>query len=115
MRILNSTIVTECNTKLIGKLFISFVVLFFLGAIFFALDKIKLAAILIMIDSIILFMLIFTPFITDGYYVKNQYEVIISNDYPIEEIEKIYENYDAYICDDGKRILTDKEWTRANN
>ena len=115
MRILNSIIVTECNTNLIVKLFISFIILFFLCVIFFALDKIKLAVILTTIDAILLFALIFAPFVTDGCYVKNQYEVIISNDYPIEEIEKIYENYDAYICDDGKWILTDKEWVRSNN
>lgn len=115
MKILNSMTITECNTNLIGKLFISFVTLFILGTAFFTTEKIKLAAFLTIIDAILLFMLVFAPFVTDGYYIKNQYEVIVRNDYPIEEIEKIYEKYDVYICDDGKWVLTDKEWVRANN
>ena len=113
MKILNESVVTECNIELIEKLFASVIILFFLGVIFICLEKIISVIAVAIVDTVLLFMLIFIPFITDGYYIKNQYEIILSNDYSSEEIEKLYENYDVYICDEGKWIITDKEWVKA--
>ena len=110
MKILNTEVIKYCDEKLLITLFI-------IGFIFFVITLFALNTDVISICTAVLcvgFLIagFISMIVTDGYSQRNQYEVILDDNYPASELYKNYniveQRGEIWVIEDKEATINDK-------
>lgn len=105
MEILNTDIIYYCDEKL-------FLILFIIGLIFFFVTLFTMSSCTAVLCAGFLIAGFISMVVTDGYSQRNQYEVILDDNYPASELYKNYniveQRGEIWVIEDKETTINDK-------